>query len=133
MTAAGLADVEVLPVEGIAWSAADLDDRMVDEKKQDALLDLLERLEGESSILGASPHLLGVGYVPEWSTHKRKPPPAMPGEAPPPYSRYDLDKRRGEDQADDGHDLDHDVHRRTRGVLERVTDGVTDNRCLVRV
>jgi hypothetical protein len=65
MTAAGLADVEVLPVEGIAWSAADLDDRMVDEKKQDALLDLLERLEGEPSILGASPHLLGVGYVPE--------------------------------------------------------------------
>ncbi|MCP4966367.1 MAG: methyltransferase domain-containing protein [bacterium] len=64
MTGAGLVDVEVLPVEGIAWSAADLDERMVDEEKQDALLELLERLEDEPSILGASPHLLGVGRTP---------------------------------------------------------------------
>ncbi len=64
LTDAGLVDVEVLPIEGIAWSAADLDERMTREKTQDALLDLLQRLENEPSLLGASPHLLGIGYAP---------------------------------------------------------------------
>ena len=60
---AGLADVEVLAVEGIGWAAADIDDRMADEGKRASLLRLLERLEQEESILGASPHLLAVGRV----------------------------------------------------------------------
>lgn len=60
----GLNDVTVLAVEGIAWSASDLDERIADESKQDELLRLLERLETEPSVLGASPHLLGVGRVP---------------------------------------------------------------------
>ncbi len=34
-------------------------------KELHRLLDLLERLETEPSVLGASPHLLGVGYVPD--------------------------------------------------------------------
>jgi len=61
---AGLQDVEVLAVEGISWVAADLADRLDDASKRSELLRLLELLEGERSILGASPHLLGVGRVP---------------------------------------------------------------------
>ena len=57
--------VEVLAVEGIGWAAADLDERMADDEKRSSLLKLLERLEREESILGASPHLLAVGWVPE--------------------------------------------------------------------
>ncbi len=61
---AGLVDVEVLAVEGIGWVASDLDERMAREDDQRKLLELLEHLETEPSILGASPHLLGVGFVP---------------------------------------------------------------------
>jgi ubiquinone/menaquinone biosynthesis C-methylase UbiE len=61
---AGLQDVEVLAVEGIGWVTADLADRLDDASKRSELLRLLELLEGERSILGASPHLLGVGRVP---------------------------------------------------------------------
>ncbi len=60
---AGLADVSVLAVEGIGWVAADLNERLDDELKRTELLRLLERLEQEPSILGASPHLLGIGFV----------------------------------------------------------------------
>jgi len=60
---AGLADVEVLAIEGIGWAAADIDERMEDDDKRAAMLDLLARLESEPSILGASPHILAVGFV----------------------------------------------------------------------
>jgi SAM-dependent methyltransferase len=63
LTEAGLVDVEVLAVEGIGWVAADLDERIADNEKSGALLGLLERLEREPSILGASPHLLGIGWA----------------------------------------------------------------------
>ncbi len=61
--AAGLGNVEVFAVEGIAWAAADLGERLADDDRRGALLRLLERLETEPSILGASPHLLAVGFV----------------------------------------------------------------------
>lgn len=62
---AGLERVEVLAIEGIGWAATDLDERMAEGDNQRALLDLLEKLEAEPSIMGASPHLLGVGWKPE--------------------------------------------------------------------
>lgn len=65
MREAGLVDVEVLAVEGIGWVASDLDERMAREDDQQKLLELLEQLEQEPSILGASPHLLGIGFTPE--------------------------------------------------------------------
>lgn len=61
---AGLEDVEVVAVEGIAWAADDLDQRLDDEQSLDELLGLLELVESEESIMGASPHLLGIGRVP---------------------------------------------------------------------
>ena len=63
MAEAGLAEVEVLAVESIGWAAQDLDERIAEEESQQKLLGLLETLEKEPSILGASPHLLGVGWV----------------------------------------------------------------------
>lgn len=61
---AGLVSVEVIAVEGIGWAAADLDTRMADDTDQELLLDLLERMETEPTLLGATPHLLGVGRAP---------------------------------------------------------------------
>jgi ubiquinone/menaquinone biosynthesis C-methylase UbiE len=60
---AGLEKVEVLAIEGIGWVAADLDDRLDDGEQQRRLMTLLQQLERQPSILGASPHLLGVGWV----------------------------------------------------------------------
>lgn len=59
----GLQDVQVLAVEGIGWAAHDLEDRLANGEKRAELLRLIERLEREDSILGASPHLLGIGWV----------------------------------------------------------------------
>ena len=63
LTEAGLRDVEVLAIEGIGWVADDLSDRLDDEPSRQKLMDLLAKLEREPGILGASPHLLGVGFV----------------------------------------------------------------------
>ncbi len=60
---AGFADVEVIAVEGISWAAADLDERLADPEKRASLFRLLDRLEREKPILGASPHLLAIGRV----------------------------------------------------------------------
>lgn len=65
MADAGLVDIQVLAIEGIGWAAQDLDERMAEEASQQKLLELLERVETEPSLLGASPHLLGVGCVPK--------------------------------------------------------------------
>jgi SAM-dependent methyltransferase len=61
---AGLDSVEVVAVEGIAWAAGDLAQRLDDQQSLDKLLRLLELVEKQESIMGASPHLLGIGRVP---------------------------------------------------------------------
>jgi ubiquinone/menaquinone biosynthesis C-methylase UbiE len=61
MLQAGFRAVEVLGVEGIGWADRDLENRRHDPDRWDLLMDLLRQLEGEQSLLGASPHLLGVG------------------------------------------------------------------------
>lgn len=58
---AGLTGVEVFAVEGIAWAAPDLDERIADPEKRKLLLDLLRSLEREETLLGATGHLLAVG------------------------------------------------------------------------
>lgn len=58
---AGFGDVAVLAIESIGWAARDLDDRLRNPEKRDQLLELIARIESEPSLLGASPHLLGVG------------------------------------------------------------------------
>lgn len=61
---AGLEQVQVFAIEGIGWAASDLADRLDDGPNLDKLLKLLEQLEQEPALLGASPHLLAVGLVP---------------------------------------------------------------------
>ncbi len=62
LEAAGFGDVELLAVEGVSWAAPDLEERVDDPGKLASLLDLMRRLETEPSLLGASPHFLGVGH-----------------------------------------------------------------------
>jgi len=44
----------------VSWAAPDIDERVADVSKLEALVDLLQRLETEASLLGGSPPLLGV-------------------------------------------------------------------------
>jgi SAM-dependent methyltransferase len=63
MAEAGLTGVEVLAVEGIAWAAPDIAQRWADPQQRAIVADLIARLEAEPTLLGASPHLLGVGFT----------------------------------------------------------------------
>lgn len=64
LEASGLVEIDVLAIESIGWAAGDLGEQLADSKKRESLLALLRRLEKETSLLGASPHLLGVGHCP---------------------------------------------------------------------
>lgn len=64
LAAAGLVEVEVVAVEGLAWTVDDLEALREDVDAWGRLMTLLELTEGEPSILGASTHLLGIGRSP---------------------------------------------------------------------
>ena len=57
---AGFVEAEILAVEGIGWTVPDLDQRLDDGESRQRLFDVLDRLESEPALLGASPHLLAV-------------------------------------------------------------------------
>jgi ubiquinone/menaquinone biosynthesis C-methylase UbiE len=59
---AGFADVEILAVEGPAWSAARFLDAWNDEVQRQDLMEFLALIEKEHSIVGASAHLLAVAH-----------------------------------------------------------------------
>lgn len=61
LEAAGFREPTVLGVEGPGWLAADFDDRWTREDERADLMKIARALEAESSILGMSAHLLGVG------------------------------------------------------------------------
>ena len=61
LEAAGFQEVRVLGVEGPGWLLPDFDARWDDPEQRKDLLDVARALESESSILGVSAHLLGIG------------------------------------------------------------------------
>lgn len=61
LEAAGFRDVTVLGVEGPGWLISDFEARWEDDFLRNDLLQVARALESESSILGASAHLLGIG------------------------------------------------------------------------
>ncbi len=61
MESAGFADVRVLAVEGPCWMVSDFDARWADPTLRADLMDVARRLESETSVIGVSAHLLGIG------------------------------------------------------------------------
>ena len=57
---AGFHGVQVFAVEGPVWAASSFEQRWSDPEKRDFLLDILRRVESDSSLLGASLHLLAI-------------------------------------------------------------------------
>jgi ubiquinone/menaquinone biosynthesis C-methylase UbiE len=64
MEVAGFRDVRVLGIEGPAWMLQDFDARWEDAALRKDLLDVARALQSESSIVGVSAHLLGIGRKP---------------------------------------------------------------------
>ncbi|NNC92347.1 MAG: methyltransferase domain-containing protein [Acidimicrobiia bacterium] len=62
---AGFLGSRVLAVEGIGWIMPDLAERWAAETDRKNLLEIIARTETEPSLLGVSPHLMAVGWVPE--------------------------------------------------------------------
>jgi len=61
LESSGFTSIEILAVEGMSWAAGDLEERIADPEKLRAVLDLLRLLESAPSLMGATPHFLGVG------------------------------------------------------------------------
>jgi ubiquinone/menaquinone biosynthesis C-methylase UbiE len=61
METTGFIDVKILGVEGPGWMLPDFDARWENPVLRNELLEVAQRLESESSIIGASAHLLGTG------------------------------------------------------------------------
>lgn len=57
---AGFVAARILAVESIGWAVPDLDQRLDGDEARERLLAVLNRLESEPALLGASPHLLAV-------------------------------------------------------------------------
>ena len=58
---AGFSLEALVAVEGPGWLIPDLDEQLADSIRRDNLLDLLRTIEEEASLLGVSPHILGIG------------------------------------------------------------------------
>ena len=54
---AGLQAEETLAIQGPAWLLPDFEERWADEAHRARMMDILQRLEAEPSLLGASGHL----------------------------------------------------------------------------
>lgn len=60
---AGFADVQILAVEGPAWSVAVVREVLAESAQRKSLMDFLALIEGEPSVLGASAHLIAVARL----------------------------------------------------------------------
>jgi ubiquinone/menaquinone biosynthesis C-methylase UbiE len=61
---AGFADIQILAIEGPAWSAAKFREVWNDAGQRQKLLEFLSLIEGEPSLQGASAHLMAVAFRP---------------------------------------------------------------------
>jgi ubiquinone/menaquinone biosynthesis C-methylase UbiE len=61
---AGLVDVELVAIQGPFWLLGDLDTRLADPDQRRALLESIEVISREPSILGASAHILCIARRP---------------------------------------------------------------------
>ncbi|HWT24734.1 MAG TPA: class I SAM-dependent methyltransferase [Solirubrobacteraceae bacterium] len=61
---AGFEVVGVVGLEGIGWALCDLAERWADARRREAVLEAARRVEADASVIGASPHLLGLARRP---------------------------------------------------------------------
>ena len=57
----GFKNIEVKSIEGPLWGHNKIDFFLEDDEKQRVLMDFLEKIENEKSIIGASSHIMAIG------------------------------------------------------------------------
>ena len=75
---AGLIDVELVAVQGPFWLLGDLEARTADPDRRRGLLESIEMISREPSILGASNHILGIARRPPQAWARRSSAPLPP-------------------------------------------------------
>jgi hypothetical protein len=60
----GFSDIQILAIEGPAWSTALFRDAWNDSEQRGKLLEFLSLIESEPSLRGASAHVMAVGFKP---------------------------------------------------------------------
>ena len=61
MEAAGFIFDKIISVTSFAWMIPDLSEKLNDEKYRNILMETLQHIEVDSSIMGISSHFMGIG------------------------------------------------------------------------
>lgn len=64
MTTAGFTGIKTLGIEGILWASKDLETLRKDTEAWKTAFDFMRSVESDSSIIAASPHIMGIGIKP---------------------------------------------------------------------
>jgi ubiquinone/menaquinone biosynthesis C-methylase UbiE len=60
----GFADIQIVGIEGILWATTDWAALRRDKNAWGMSLEFMRRIESDSSVIGASPHIMGIGKKP---------------------------------------------------------------------
>ena len=61
---AGFSNVRLIGIEGVLWASRDLKSLKGDSAAWHASLDFMRSIENDNSIIGLSPHIMGIGQRP---------------------------------------------------------------------
>ena len=64
ITECGFAQCQTFAVESAAWLLGDIQDQLEDPERREILLDAIQKIETEPSLLGASPHIMAMAKKP---------------------------------------------------------------------
>jgi ubiquinone/menaquinone biosynthesis C-methylase UbiE len=60
----GFADIQLVGIEGILWVSKDLEALRRDKDAWEASLEFMRIIESDNSVIGTSPHIMGIGKKP---------------------------------------------------------------------
>ncbi len=65
MTLTGFCDLKIMGIEGVLWASSNLDTLRKDAEAWKSAVELMRTVERDTSIIGASPHIMGIGIKPD--------------------------------------------------------------------
>ena len=65
MLTTGFTKLKRMGIEGTLWASMDLDALKKDAKAWKTAIDFMRIIESDRSIIGASPHIMGIGIKPD--------------------------------------------------------------------
>lgn len=65
MLTTGFTELKMIGIEGMLWASMNLDALRKDAKAWKTAIDFMRMIESDRSIIGASPHIMGIGIKPD--------------------------------------------------------------------